>query len=144
MTDPILFPEGLDAPLVHPWVGSSRALVEAVAGRQGHWWLRGSRMQTKAALMDEWAAVAQFPPYFGGTWDALRDALADLPMGGAFLILDAEQLLRKEPPSELETLGAVLRAVGEELAPKPFRVILQVDPDHQGALLQKLQTFGIV
>jgi hypothetical protein len=101
-------------------------------------------MRTKPTLMDEWAAAAQFPPHFGATWDALRDALADLPEGGTFLILDAEQLLQEAPPEELGTLIAVLRDVRKDLAPKPFRVVLQVAPEHQNPLLQGLRALGIL
>jgi hypothetical protein len=101
-------------------------------------------MRTKSALMDEWAAAAQFLPHFGGTWDALRDALADLPEGGVFLVLDADQLLQDAPPADFGTLFEVLREVREDLAPRPFRVVLQVAPVHQGHLLQGLQALGVV
>ncbi|WP_306590739.1 barstar family protein [Geothrix sp. 21YS21S-4] len=87
--------------------------------------LRGSRMRTRAALMAEWAAAAKFPPHFGGTWDALRDALADLPEGGTFVVREAEQLLADAPPAERATWDAVLRTVAEDLAPRPFRVVLR-------------------
>ncbi|HJW73314.1 MAG TPA: barstar family protein [Geothrix sp.] len=118
--------------------------MDAVSGRPDAWWLRGSRMRTKPALMDEWAAAAQFPPHFGATWDALRDVLADLPEGGMFLILEAEQLLQEAPPAELGTLFAVLREVREDLAPKPFRVVLQVEPEHQEPLIQGLKALGVL
>jgi hypothetical protein len=93
--------------------------------------------------MDEWAAAAQFPPYFGGTWDALRDALSDLPDGGTFLILEADQLLQDAPPVDGETLLAVLRDVREELAPRLFRVVLQAEPDHYDTLVQGLRGLGV-
>lgn len=144
MTEPAFLSAGPDAPLTFPWVGLSGELVDAVAGCPGIWWLRGSRMRTKPALMDEWAAAAQFPPHFGATWDALRDALADLPEGGTFLILDAEQLLQDAPPADFGTLFEALREVREDLAPKPFRVVLQVASGHQGPLLQGLQALGVV
>jgi hypothetical protein len=89
--------------------------------------------------MDEWAAVAEFPPHFGGTWDALRDALADLPEGGTFLVLDAEQLLQEAPPGEFETLLAVLRAAREDLAPHPFRIVLQAESARFGTLVVGLR-----
>lgn len=144
MTEPAFLSAGPGSALAVPWVGSPRELVDAVVGRPHSWWLRGSLMRTKSALMDEWAAAAQFPPHFGATWDALRDALADLPEGGTFLILDAEQLLREAPPAELGTLFAVLREVREDLAPKPFGVVLQVEPEHQESLLQGLQALGVL
>ncbi len=86
--------------------------------------------------MDEWAAAAQFPPHFGGTWDALRDALADLPEGGTFLVLDAEQLLQDAPPEDFRTLVAVLRVVCGDLAPRPFKLVLQSEEEHYGTLVE--------
>jgi hypothetical protein len=100
-------------------------------------------MRTRQGLMDEWAAAAQFPPHFGGTWDALRDALADLPEGGTFLILDADQLLQDGPPGDATTLLAVLREVREDLAPRPFQVILQAEPDRYDTLVEGLRALGV-
>jgi hypothetical protein len=89
--------------------------------------------------MDEWAAAAQFPPHFGGTWDALRDALADLPEGGTFLVLEADQLLSEAPPDDGLTWLAVLRTVAGELAPRTFRLILQAEPAQYDTLVQGLK-----
>ncbi|MDP1830816.1 MAG: barstar family protein [Geothrix sp.] len=144
MTGPPV-PAGPGGPLIHPWRGSAEALVDATASQAPRWWLRGTHMRTRRGLMDEWAAAAQFPPHFGGTWDALRDALADLPEGGTFLVLEADQLLQDAPPAEAETLLAVLRAVAEDLAHRPFRLILQAEPDRFETLvagLQALETDG--
>jgi hypothetical protein len=93
--------------------------------------------------MDEWAAAAQFPPHFGGTWDALRDALSDLPEGGMFLILEADQLLQEAPPGDGETLLAVLRDVRGDLAPRPFLLVLQAEPDRFDTLIQGLRALGV-
>jgi len=100
-------------------------------------------MRTKAGLMDEWAAATQFPPHFGGTWDALRDALADLPEGGTFLVLEAEQLLQDAPPGDFSTLVTVLREVREDLAPQPFRLVLQAQPEHYDILVEGLRALGL-
>lgn len=129
--------------LIQPWRGSAADLVDATAGQSPLWWLRASRMRTRQGLMDEWAAAAQFPPHFGGTWDALRDALADLPEGGTFLVLDAEQLLQDAPPAELATLAAVLRAAQEDLEPKTFRLVLQADEEAYGTLVEGLRGLGL-
>jgi hypothetical protein len=142
MTTPSL-PVGSDGPLLHPWQGSAQTLVDAASGYSPLWWLRGSRMRTRQGLMDEWAAAVQFPPYFGGTWDALRDALSELGKGGTFLILEADQLLQDAPPKDGEILLAVLRDVREDLAPKSFQVILQADPARYETLLEGLRAMGV-
>lgn len=129
--------------LIQPWRGTAGELVDAAAGQPSLWWLRGSRMRTRQGLMDEWAAAAQFPPHFGGTWDALRDALADLPEGGTFLVLEAEQLLLEAPPEAFGTLAAVLRDAQADLAPNPLRVVLQADPERYDTLVAGLQAMGL-
>lgn len=65
---------------------------------------RGSRMRSKAALLDELSAVLQFPLDFGANWDALADCLGDLGwLGGPALVVvaiaEAEQVLADEPGS---------------------------------------------
>lgn len=128
-------------PRIHVWCGAAGAFVDAAPVERGPLlrWLRGSRMRTRATLMDEWAAAAQFPPHFGGTWDSLRDCLADLPEGGAFMILDADQLLQDAPPEDGITLMAVLADVADDLAPQPFHLALQVEPARRGDLLEGLR-----
>ena len=142
MTDP-LFPARAGGALLCPWRGLAEVLVEAAAGQPSTYWLRGSRMRTRQGLMDEWAAAAQFPPHFGGTWDALRDALSDLPEGGTFLVLDADQLLQDAPPGEGATWVAVMQAVAEDLAPQPFRLILQAEPERFEMLVEGLRSLGL-
>lgn len=129
--------------LIQAWRGTAGELVDATAGQSPLWWLRASRMRTRQGLMDEWAAAAQFPPHFGGTWDALRDALSDLPEGGTFLILEAGQLLQEAPPEDFTTLRAVLEAVRTDLAPKPFQVVLQAEEAHFDTLLSGLRALGL-
>ena len=130
-------------PLAQPWRGTAEELVEATIGISPLWWLRGSRMRTKQALLDEWSAALQFPPHFGGTWDALRDALSDLPEGGTFLVLTADQLLQDAPPGDGETFWRVLRQVREDLRPKPFRLMLQVEPEGYDTLVEGLRALGL-
>lgn len=130
-------------PLAQPWRGSAEALVAATVGIAPLWWLRGSCMRTRQGLMDEWAAAVQFPPHFGGTWDALRDALSDLPEGGTILVLAAEQLLQDAPPEESETFWSVLRQVQADLRPKPFRLVLQVAPAGYDVLVEGLRALGL-
>jgi len=143
MTKPTFFAQP-GAPLIRPWRGAAEALVEAARGLAPLWWVRGSRMRTKQGLMDEWAAAAQFPPHFGGTWDALRDALADLPAGGTFLVLEAEQWLQEAPPTEAATLLAVLRDVQRDLAPRPFHLVLQAEPAQYDTLIEGLRALKVL
>jgi len=142
MTEP---PFSMDAPWINPFRGSAEDLIEGATGRLPSpvWWLRASRMRTRRGLMDEWAAAAQFPPHFGGTWDALRDALSDLPEGGTFLILEADQLLQEAPPAEALTLLSVLRDVREDIAPRPFGLVLQAEPAQYETLVEGLHALGI-
>lgn len=132
-------------PRVRVWSGSASALVDAAPPEAGRMlrWLRGDRMRTRAGLMDEWAAAAQFPPHFGGTWDGLRDCLSDLPEGGTFLILEADQLLQDAPPEEGATLMAVLADAAEDLAPQPFHLVLQVDPARRADLVAGLRALSV-
>ncbi|HCZ32421.1 MAG TPA: hypothetical protein DHV93_02500 [Holophagaceae bacterium] len=127
-------------PWIHLWRGTAAGLVDAVPAGKGPLlrWLRGSRMGTRAALMDEWAAAAQFPPHFGATWDGLRDCLADLPEGGIFLILDADQLLQDAPLEDGTTLWAVLADAAGDLAPRPFHLVLQVEASRHGEWVEAL------
>ena len=142
MTD-LALPTGSDGPLIQPCRGRANSVMEAAADHSPLWWLRGSRMRTRRGLMDEWAAAAQFPPHFGDTWDALRDALSDLVEGGTFLVLEADQLLQDAPPKDGETLLTVLWDVREDLAPKPFHMIFQAEPDRYETLLEGLRAMGV-
>lgn len=127
--------------LLQPWQGTVGDLVDEHVGQPALWWLRGSRMRTRQGLLDEWAAAAQFPPHFGGTWDALRDALAELPAGGTFLVLEADQLLSEATRAEGAALLAVLQAVAEDLAPRPLRIVLQAEPERFQALTAALEAW---
>jgi hypothetical protein len=117
--------------------------MAATAGLVPRWWLRGARMRTKQALLEEWAAALQFPAHFGGTWDALRDALSDLSGGGTILVLEADQLLQDDPPEETETFWKVLSQVREDLRPKPFRLVLQVKPHCYDTIVEGLRALGV-
>lgn len=133
----------MSAPLgpLRPWSGTAEAFLAAQADRPQLRWLRGSRMRTRRGLLDEWAAAAQFPPHFGGTWDALRDVLADLPQGGTFLVLEADQVLAEAAPGEGATLVALLQRVAGDLTPRPFEVVLQAEPGRYPALLETLASW---
>jgi hypothetical protein len=138
-------------PRFHAWVGTAADLADEIRALEGAGpggsrlrWLRGGHMRTKAGLLDEWAAAGQFPPYFGGTWDAFRDALAELPPeGAAFFVLEADQLLAEAPPPEAATLAAILREVAEEAVDRPFHVVFQAEPPRYGTLLEGVRALGL-
>lgn len=138
-------------PRFHGWQGAAADLAEEVRALEAGGgglprlrWLRGGQMATKAGLLAEWAAVAQFPPYFGGTWDAFRDALAELPPeGAAFFVLEADRLLAEARPEEAATLAAILRAVAEEAADRPFHVVFQAESPRYGTMLEGLRALQL-
>lgn len=140
-----------DGPSFHAWQGTAFDLAEEVLALRGPgWggfilrWLRADRMRTREGLFNEWAAAAQFPPYFGLTWDAFRDCLADLPGEGyAFFLLEADQLLQDAPPDQGEILLEILRVVAEEVSPRPFHVVFQAQRDRYDTLVEGLRGAGV-
>jgi hypothetical protein len=64
--------------------------------------LRGEKMRTVNGLFDEFAAVLQFPHYFGENWDAFDECLSDMhwlrsSSGIILLVANAEQVLLDDP-----------------------------------------------
>jgi hypothetical protein len=108
--------------------------------------LRGAKMRSTSALMDEVSAALQFPHYFGDNWAALDECLADmewlLPSKGIVLIVrDAELVLVDEDVEGLEAFVAALRNASNEYGEPvelgeawdrpavPFHVVLQASGD---------------
>jgi Barstar (barnase inhibitor) len=134
---------GPDAPCLDIVVGSASEAFDAAmalggAGRV----LRGRKMRTKGALFDEFAAVLQFPPYFGENWDTLDECLNDLEWlrtpSHVLVILDAVHTLDREDPQSLQTLRELLESVAQERArptsSRPggvFRVLLQCTSEQE-------------
>src|SRR4051812_6858993 len=63
--------------------------------------VRGAKMRSTQALMDEVSAALQFPDYFGENWAALDECMADmewlLPVKGFVLVVrDADLVLVDE------------------------------------------------
>lgn len=107
--------------------------------------LRGLKARTKDGLLDECAAALQFPPYFGGNWDALLDCLRDLSWLRAdayvLCVLDAAQFLADAPAEDLKALAGVLQeAMASWNHPprshraRPFHVVLQTTPADEKAV----------
>ena len=105
--------------------------------------LRGDKMRTKQALMDEFAAAFQFFSGFGENYMALQECLEDLNESlradGYVLIVDrSEELLADEPDALLEALLFRFGLLGEywskaieddprfNRAAKPFQVLLHL------------------
>ncbi|HWH93962.1 MAG TPA: barstar family protein [Baekduia sp.] len=132
------------------WTTEAAAAAEAAAD-----WLeagltvrtvRGAKMRSTAALMDEVASALQFPHYFGENWAALDECLADmewlLPSTGIVLLVrDAELVLVDEGGEALEAFVAALRNASDEYGEPvelgeawdrpavPFHVVLQASGD---------------
>jgi len=136
-------PLGLGGALLQPWCGSESELPTAAADWPRVFWLHGSQMRTRPALMREWARSAAFPAHFGGTWDALRDSLSDLSEGATFLVLEADQLLQDASPGDFRVLVQVLRQVQADLSPKPFQIVLQAEPDRFEEMMEGLRALGL-
>lgn len=86
--------------------------------------LRGKKMRTTQALMNEFAAALQFFDGFGENWYALQDCLRCLdewlPADAYILIVEnAEELLREEQPNQMSAMLTTLHEVGESWA-KPI------------------------
>jgi hypothetical protein len=83
--------------------------------------LRGRKMRTAQALMDEFASALQFFEGFGENWYALKDCLACLdewlPAEAYVLVVEtAEELLQEECPDQMAALVLTLHEVGESWA----------------------------
>lgn len=129
-------------------VHSARELAETL-----HGWrdarlvvrtVRGAKMRNVAQLHNEFAAVMQFPSYYGENWDAFHDCLTDLVWlpseAGYVLLLTDAHLALDTSPSDLEILVRLLAsAIAEWAAPaeagewwdRPavaFNVVLACDP----------------
>lgn len=106
-------------------------------------WLRGSRMRTTQGVLDEFAAVLQFPAYFGENWDALDECLNELEwLSGdcaALLILDADELMRDADPTETRILFDILSADTSDVA---LHLLYQVEAD-AGTLQEELKAMGV-
>lgn len=97
--------------------------------------VRGKKMNSPAALFNEFAAALQFPCYFGDNWNAFDECIADLEWlaGDAYVIaiVDAGAVLRDEP-AELEVFFRIMRSVAREwrdMHGRRFQLMLQCTDD---------------
>lgn len=106
--------------------------------------VRGRKMRTVDRLFDEVAAALQFPHYFGENWPAFDECLSDMDWlptesGIVIVILDANEVLRDSPDSELEVLVRLIERAADHYAQPiergewwdrpavPFHVVLQTE-----------------
>lgn len=121
--------------------------------------VRGSKMRSTEALMDELSAALQFPHYFGENWAALDECLSDmewlLPTAGIVLVIrDAVEVLVGEDTAELD---AFIRALANassvygspveqgEWWDRPavgFHVVLQTSVEFADELVRRWRSFG--
>jgi hypothetical protein len=105
-------------------------------------------------FLDECAAALQFPPHFGGNWDALNDCLGDLSWlraeGLVLCLRDAGHVLSAAALDQLTTLSAVLASAAQawnqpgsrKRSKRPFHVVLHAIPGEEKALEARWQAAG--
>lgn len=119
--------------------------------------LRGQKMRTTEALMNEFGAALQLFDGFGENWYALEECLGYLdewlPADAYVLIVEqAEELLRDEKLDQMESFLKTLEAAGEywskpvldndrfDRAAIPFHVLLHVSNDAVGFISRIVKT----
>ena len=82
--------------------------------------VRGSRMESKELLLDEFAAAFQFPMYFGRNWDAFEECMADLQWlpGKAYLLIisNASSLLKLGSKNDSVIFFKILNRISQQWA----------------------------
>jgi hypothetical protein len=112
-----------------PWIYFGPAEPERKAWNPSHFYsceglsvcvrhLRGQKMRSTEALMDEFAAALQFFGEFGKNWYALEECLGYLdewlPANAYVLVVEgAEELLQEEGLAEKVSFLKVIHATGE-------------------------------
>ena len=117
--------------------------------------VRGAKCRTSPALFDEFAAAWQFPPYFGGNWDALDECLADLEWLRAsayvLFVADALRVLDDEPTDRFRLLVDIVSEIARERSedegepgrpPASFHVVFHAEPEDEAALRERLTLAG--
>ena len=102
-------------------------------------YLDGAEMTDKAQLMQEFAAVLNFPDYFGSNWDALHDCLRDvswLDEDATHCVLLFDRWEKCTSSNLIETLQDAL-ASWKESADAVYVLIRTTNPDEY---VQKLTT----
>jgi hypothetical protein len=131
--------------------------LQATPGRQAAVRIvRGSKARTAADLFDEFAAALQFPYYFGESWDALDECLADLAwlVGDAYILFftNAVRLLDRESAGSFVLLLGILEDSARRWtqtekgdfgsASRPFHAVFQCAPEDETAFLARVEEHG--
>jgi hypothetical protein len=100
--------------------------------------VRGSRCDTKAHTLREWAAAFQFPGHFGGNWDAFEDCINDLGWLHAdcavAIVTHADEMLPRSA-KEFTLLLSILTAAQDGGA---LQVVLHCEPGRTAALRKRM------
>ncbi len=102
-------------------------------------YLDGAEMTDKTQLMQEFAAVLNFPEYFGGNWDALHDCLKDvswLDEDATHCVLLIDRWEKCTSPTLIETLQDAVFG-WKEAADAVYVLLRTTNPD---GYVQKLPT----
>lgn len=118
--------------------------------------LRGWKMRSHQALMDEFAAALQFFDGFGENWSALADCLRSLdewlPAKAYVLVVERAEEVLVDDPLDLEAFLRTLHSAGESWSeavdspeiharpPIPFHVLLNVSDGHPEGIDRFIRT----
>jgi RNAse (barnase) inhibitor barstar len=125
---------GRREPGVHSWVADRREAARgATEAERVGWrvfWLDGSGLRDKRALLDRCVEEFALPAYFGRNWDALQDSLCDLSWTpttcGYLVVYDNWGELADANPSAHRTLVDVFESAVAywRKTPTPMAVLL--------------------
>lgn len=152
----------VEAPIIHvgpgeserlPWTAShfySRPRLDV-----GVRVLRGHKMRSVPALMDEFAAAFQFFPGFGENWPALTECLSYLdewlPADAYVLVVERADELLADDEADIPALLRALDGAGRfwsepvidngrfDRPARPFHALLMV-PESNGAVVRRIRT----
>ncbi|WP_338594193.1 barstar family protein [Paenibacillus sp. Y5S-9] len=119
--------------------------------------IRGQKCVTVEKLFDEFAAVLQFPSYFGENWNAFEECLNDLTwlQADAYVlcISNVENILRLPNADLKEFIGILVSSVREweegrdfgliQTEPTPFNIVFQCTKNTEQVLNMKLNDLGM-
>lgn len=110
-------------------------------------------MRDRSGVFEQFAALLQFPRYFGGNWNAFSDCIKDLDWlranGFLLILLDATEVLADGDPDEVGLLLTLLDDTAASFANAndfrpavPFHVVLHALPERASALEARLTRLG--